>query len=224
MFASFRPSDLPQIHRGILRAPSNTRPTVWVIEENGVRAVVKDFSTTGFLFRNVVGRLLIWREGKALRRLRPTAGVPRLYRIIPGVALVMEEIPGTRLEDVKDPRKIPPTFFADLKDLVDRVHRKGVAHCDLKRAANILLGDDGLPYVVDWAASISESEFPFYPFRLIYQRFLKDDYLAIVKRKLQYTPEAVSAEEKAFYHHRSAPERFVRSVRDRLRQWLQRIA
>jgi RIO-like serine/threonine protein kinase len=194
------------------------------VEENGVRAVVKDFSGTRFLFRNVVGRFLIWREGKALRRLEHTHGVPRLYRIIQGVALVAEEVRGRPLEGVTDRKEITATFFADLKDLVERFHRKGVAHCDLKRAANILLGDDGKPYVVDWAACICESELRIYPLRLIYRRFLQDDHLAIIKRKLQYTPEAVSHREQVVYQHRSGPEKMVRALRDRLRRWLQRLA
>lgn len=224
MFETLQSADLSQMYRTILRPPSSTRPTVGVVEENGVRAVVKDFRTTGFLFRNLVGRFLIWRESKALRRLGHTKGVPRLHQVIPGVALVVEEIRGKPLERVKDRLEIPQNFFGDLKDLVDRIHQKGVAHCDLKRAANILLGDDGLPYVVDWGASICESEFRPYPLRLVYQRFLQDDYMAITKRKLQYAPETVGPREKAFYGQRSYPERLVRALRDRLRRWLQRIA
>jgi hypothetical protein len=43
--------DLPAATRGVLRQASNTRPVIRIIEKNGVRAVVKDFSGNRFLFQ-----------------------------------------------------------------------------------------------------------------------------------------------------------------------------
>ena len=82
-------------------------------------------------------------------------------------------------------------------------HQRGLAHCDLKRAPNTLLGTDGVPYIVDWAASISKSELWFPPFNLVFRRFMLDDEMAIVKLALRHCPERVSAERKARYHYRS---------------------
>jgi serine/threonine-protein kinase RIO1 len=111
-----------------------------------------------------------------------------------------------------------------LKDLVDRYHKKGLVHCDLKRAPNTLVGHDGLPYVIDWGASISEREFRFFPLNLIYQRFLLDDHMAIIKLKLRHAPEAVTLEERKRYNHRSGAEKLIRAIRDRLRDILQKVA
>ena len=41
-------SNLPAASCGILREASNTRPTIRIIEQNGIRAVVKDFSGNRF--------------------------------------------------------------------------------------------------------------------------------------------------------------------------------
>ena len=108
--------------------------------------------------------------------------------------------------------------------LVERIHRRGVAHCDLKRAPNILLGDDGKPYIVDWSASVSEGEFKFFPLNIIYSRFLRDDFNAIIKIKLQYIPDSISPEEKQRYYYRSTGEKLIRAVRDRLREILKKVA
>lgn len=224
MFDVFGQKDFLQRHGTVLRKFSSTRPMLWVVEENGVRAVVKDFRSNGFLFRNIAGRFLIWREGKALRRLSGIKGVPSLYRIIDGVVLVMEEVPGRNLEEIQGQRKLPGEFFEEMKDLVDRFHQRGVAHCDLKRAPNTLVDPDGRPYIVDWAASIFMSEFRFFPFNHIFRRFLHDDYMAIVKLKLRHCPEAVSREESVRYAYKSRLEVLIRKIRDRLREWLQRVA
>ena len=101
MFDELKLSDLPKRQCGIVRTPSSTRPAIRVVEENGVRAVVKDYSANRFVFRNIVGRFLVWRESKAFRKLKGLKGVPTLYRVIDGLALVIEEIPGRSLENLE---------------------------------------------------------------------------------------------------------------------------
>jgi len=225
MFESLKLADLPQRHIALLREPTRTRPAVWLIEERGVQAVVKDFSANHFLYRTIVGRFLVWREGKALRRLRGIKGIPNLFKVVDGIALVMEEIPGKNLEELgREGKRLPPRFFDDLAALVDRFHRRGIAHCDLKRAPNTLVGPDGAPYIIDWGASICETEFRLFPLPLVFRRFQLDDRLAVTKFKLRHCPEAVSHAELTRYQHRSRMETLIRRVRDRLREWLQKIA
>jgi RIO-like serine/threonine protein kinase len=224
MFESLKLCELPKKQCGILREASNTRPTIWVVEEDGVRAVVKDFSTNKFLFRNTVGRFIVWRERRAYRKLKNLKGVPNLHRVVDGLALVIEEIPASNLEDLEDKVEIPETFYDALEDLVARLHERGMAHCDLKRAPNILFGHDGLPYIIDWGASIDKKEFSFFPLNSIYQRLLLDDNMAIIKLKIRHTPEAVTLEERWRYNRSNGRERLLRSVRDRLRGLLQKIA
>ena len=223
MFESIKLSDLPAKGSGILRQSSSTRPTIWIVEENGVQAVVKDYSTNGFLFRNTAGRFLVWRESKAYRKLKNLQGIPTLYRVIDGLALVIEQIPGKTLKKAKTEMETSDRYFDALKHLVDNLHKRGIAHCDLKMSPNILVGQDGLPYIVDWGASISKEEFRFFPLNHVYWRFVLDDKLAVVKAKLRYAPDAVSPEERDQYNYRSKGERLIRAIRDRVREIFQKI-
>ena len=224
MFDSLELCDLPKRQCAVLGKPTNTRPTIWRVEENGVRAVVKDFSSNKFFFRNVAGRFLVRREAKAYKKINNLKGVPTFFRVIGGLALVTEEIPGTDLAKVKGKERLPDGFFDALKEVVDGFHERGVAHCDLKRGNNILLGHDGLPYVIDWAAAISRSEFSLPLLNLIYKRFVLDDYNAITKQKLKHAPELVALEERQNYYHRSRAEKSMRALRDRLRTLFKKIA
>ena len=208
----------------ILRKPTSTRPAIRLLEEDGKRAIMKDFSRNRFLYRNVVGRFLVWREGKAYRKLQGIRGVPDLYRVVAGKALIFEMIPGRDMEGVDEKEGVPESFFDALDHLISLCHARGVAHCDLKRAPNTILGDDGRPYIVDWAASISRDEFRIPPMNLIYRRFMRDDRMAVIKLKLRHRPEAVTAQEKERYDYRSRGERAIRAVRDKLREFLQRAA
>ena len=224
MFEFLKTSDLPRQNLGVLRKPTNTRPTLWRVEENGVRAIVKDYSSNSVWFKNTIGRFLLWRESKAYRRLKGLRGVPACYGVIDGLALVTEEIPGKNIEGLENERRLSEEFFDQLQALVEKVHSRGLAHCDLKRAPNILLGSDGRPYIVDWSASIFAREFRFFPLNLIYQKFLRDDLNAITKMRLRHCPESVAPDDKKRYEHRSRTEEIIRAIRDKLRTLLQKIA
>ncbi len=223
MFESLTLSDISKKHCGILRKPSSTSPAVWQIEENGVSAIVKDFRFNGFLFRNTAGRFLIWREAKAYRRLKGVKGVPAFYKTLEGLALIIEEVQGRDIESLEVVSGLSEDFYKDLRLLIEKIHSRGIAHCDLKRAPNIILGNDGKPYIIDWAASISEYECGFPPLRYIYKRFIQDDLNAITKLKLKYCPEQVSPEEKAKYTERSRAEIAIRNIKNKIKDILQRI-
>ncbi len=224
MFEGLTLADIAKKQCGILRKPTGTRPVIWQIEENGVKAIVKDFSLNSFWFKNIVGRFLIWREKKAYKRLEGFSGVPALFGSIGGVALIIEEIQGKDLGNMEILKDLDEKFFSDLKRLIDRLHDRGIAHCDLKRAPNIMVGNDGNPYIIDWAASISRSELGFFPLNLVYKRFLRDDLNAITKIRLKWRPESVSAEERVRYSERSRAERIIRAIRNWLRNRLKKMA
>ena len=223
-FQRLKLSELPEREVEVIREPSSTRPAVWVLAQGDLRAVVKDFRPNRFLYRNLVGRFLTWREKKAYRRLRGLAGVPTLYQEIGGLALVFEEIQGRSLENLEKETQLPEEFFKKLRDLVTEVHGRGLAHCDLKRAPNVLSGKDGRPYILDWSSAISEREFRFFPLKIIYRRFLLDDFNAITKLQLRHCPEKISLEEKKRYEQRSGVENLIRAIRDKGRSLLKKIS
>ncbi len=208
----------------VLRYPSSTRPLVWVVEVNGKRAVVKDYRLNGFFYRNIVGRFLIWREKKAYMRLRGVEGVPYYYGSYNGLTLLTEEVQGKPIEEIEKRMNIHDDFFVKFDRLVDTIHKRGVAHCDLKRAGNVIMGNDGNPYIIDWSSAIFESEFRFFPLNFIYRRFILDDLNGVTKYRLRHNPERVSPTRMRIYTYRSPLERLVRKVRDHLRDLLKRLA
>jgi len=217
-------SNLQEKKTATLRKPTSTRPALYRIEIGNTRAVVKDFSVNGWVFRNLIGRFLIWREEKAYRRLKGVKGVPALYGVVEGLALVLEEVQGRSIEGFDREKRLPPQFFEAVRDLLERVHGRGLCHCDLKRAANVLVGSDGQPYIIDWSAGILEREFRFFPASLIYKRFLLDDSHAVIKLQLRHCPEAIHPEALRQYRNRGAAERAIRKLRDGARDFLQKVA
>jgi undecaprenyl-diphosphatase len=71
--------------------------------------------------------------------------------------LVLEDVPGQPLAGLR-PRELTPALLRAVWEQVDRLHRAQIAHRDL-RAANVLVGRDGQPWIVDFGfAELSASD------------------------------------------------------------------
>ena len=223
MFESVTLKDIDKFQAEVIRKPTGTRPTLWRIKKDDKSAIIKDFSSNGFLYRNTAGRFLVWRESIAYKKLVGLRGIPKFYRTIDGIAFLIEDIQGKDIEIYCTEKKLDDFFFTELKKVVDNFHEYGIAHCDLKRSPNIIVGNDGRPYIVDWSASISKKGFHIFPLNYVYQRFVRDDLNAIIKLRLKYCPEKVSVEDKRKYYHRSRFEKIIRAIRDKARELLKRV-
>jgi serine/threonine protein kinase len=179
-----------------LRRAGGTRPDLRVVDTEDGRIVVKDFKSSDTLFRLIVGPILIRREYGALRKLIGVEGVPRLVGKIDRYALAIEHVPSVSLDR---PLATPPPneFYTDLRHVIDEMHARGVAHCDLRSRGNVMLGDDGQPYVIDFAACVflGRGLNPF--FKWLFGQFVLADRNAVLRIKQRLSPDLLSDEERA---------------------------
>lgn len=63
---------------------------------------------------------------------------------------MLEYIEGTTLRIAAEELQDRETFFARLRETVQAMHATGVAHGDLKRKENIVVGPDERPYIIDF--------------------------------------------------------------------------
>jgi len=178
-----------------LRTAGGTRPDVRVVElKSGGRAVVKDFRRSDFLFRLLIAPILISRECGALKRLDGLAGAPQFICRIDRCAFAMEDLGGVSLKapDIK----LPDDFFDKLAGLVREIHKRGVAHCDLRSAGNVVLRSDGAPGVVDFAACVMRGRGlnPFINF--LFRQFSAADDHAVLLLKRKFAPDKLTEDEK----------------------------
>jgi predicted Ser/Thr protein kinase len=109
----------------------------------------------------VVARVLLRRERRALERLEGVFGVARLVKDAAYAAapsrdgrvprqshvLMRSWVDGVPLQQASE---LPENFFDLVLGLVQRLHAHGVCHNDLHKEANILVGEDGYPALVDF--------------------------------------------------------------------------
>ena len=54
---------------------------------------------------------------------------------------------------MRDKEVLPTTFFDELQSTLKEVHTRHIAYMDLHKRENIIVGDDGRPYLIDFQVS-----------------------------------------------------------------------
>ncbi len=121
-------------------------------EGEGGKVILKVHRQASFLLMPLgwVGRLLAGRERAAFERLCDLEGVPMLIGRWGPTGIVREYIEGHPLARGE---RVPDDFHPRLRRLIDSVHKRGIAYVDLEKRENVLVGDDGRPYLFDFQIS-----------------------------------------------------------------------
>jgi serine/threonine protein kinase len=207
----------------ILRLPSKTRPALYLLEGVSGECIIKDYKAGDSKVRSLIGRILVQREKKAYERLGSMEGIPNFICAPDAFSICTALVPGKTVEAVLKNGGPPLSFYRDLRELTDALHRRGIVHCDLKRASNILLTPQGRPCILDFAAAIAKSETRFFPLTYLYRRLELDDAKAVTKFMLRSVPHLVDRAQAQAYLRRDRSERFLRVLRNRLICILKRL-
>lgn len=107
----------------------------------------------GLLSMQWLGNRLAAREHRALTRLADLDAIPKPL----GPVYVEGELQRNAVARVFIPghplalgERVSPLFFPLLRTTLSEMHRRGIAYMDLHKRENIIVGDDGLPYLVDF--------------------------------------------------------------------------
>ncbi len=102
-------------------------------------------------------RTLLQREHAIYERLAGIAGIPRCFGLVGGERLALEYVAGPSLREHEARLADRATFFGKLLLAVQAMHAAGVAHGDLKRKDNIIVGPGEQPYLIDFGIAVRRS-------------------------------------------------------------------
>ncbi len=156
--------------------------------------MVKDAGRRHLLFRWTIGLWLIRNEWKIYRRLDGIEGIPRVIERIDRFAFVTEYVPGSPLGRGGN---LPASFFEQLGKVLKEVHSRGVVHLDLRHKGNILLSEDGKPFIIDFNSSLAFGERGLLR-RLLFPVLRWVDYGGLLKLKERVSPSLMTSEERSF--------------------------
>jgi hypothetical protein len=157
-----------------------------------------------------LGRWLCQRELRFYRRLADLPNIPAVLGVVGDTGFVHAFVEGHPLG--KD-RPIPDGFFARLQALMAELHRRNVAYVDTNKPQNILLGDDGLPHLIDFQISYDLHDLGTWPWSYwLLKRFQRADLYHILKHKRKLRRDEITPEELAIAERQSWPIRLHRFV------------
>src|SRR5699024_1680656 len=123
-------------------------------------------------------------------------------------ALLMEYLPARPWADARP----GDDSYARLAELIDTMHARGVAHCDLRAPSNVLADAEGRPCIVDFVARVRRGGRWNLPWNALHARFCAADDSALVKLKHRFAPHLLTREEHRGLRHMGIVERLARRV------------
>lgn len=149
-----RPEQLrPWIEQSLARrenilATSN-QGTILLYPCEGRDLIIKTAMGRGLLLR--FRQKTLRREYQAYLRLQGMVGVPECYGLVDGRYLVLEHIHGRPYRDASWLER--GQWFAELLQVLQAMHARGVSHGDLKSKGNLLVTEDERPCIVDFGTA-----------------------------------------------------------------------
>jgi hypothetical protein len=135
-----------------LKRGGPTKADLMIVDLGEGPLVIKDFGRRAAWVR-LIGRLQISRECRAYRWLGPMPGLPRLIGRVDKHALALQWIEGEQLVLACERVVDGAATHHELREIVERMHRAGLVHLDLRGRENVLMGPEGQLFVVDLASA-----------------------------------------------------------------------
>lgn len=166
-----------------------------------------------------VGRFNRDHEELIYGMLRGVKGIPRWAGRVVLDGYAIEYIEGVPLDHVQSP---PPGYFDRLREVLDAMHKRGIAYGDGNKRSNLLIGPGGQPYIIDFQVTIRRrDELPILGRALA--RFVayiqRKDLYHIYKHKRRMAPNELTPEEEAMSRWRSGWHGLHRTLTKPYRAW-----
>ena len=122
---------------------------VAVYESPGETVVVKFHRQTPFFCMPLgwIGKLMAAYENAVLKYCEQVPGVPEQRKTELETAVAHDYIAGRSL---RPDDSVDNVFFERMLRFLDQIHERGIAYVDLEKPENILKGEDGYPYFIDF--------------------------------------------------------------------------
>jgi len=149
-----------------------------------------------------IGRLHAWHESRCFREVQDLEIVPRFTGRWGRHGLTHEFVQGHPLERGE---RVPDDFFDRLRSGLREIHERKMAYVDLEKPENVLVGDDGRPYLFDfqiswhWPARFGGD---LWPLSFVRRWLQNSDVYHVQKLQRRTRPDLMSAADLSASHRR----------------------
>lgn len=222
MTAKIRREDLEGLKIGDLRKGKPWQPDLYLIRHGAREAIVKDYLKKKRIYRFFVGLPAIYREAYIYKKLEGLPGIPKFIGKVDRYALIVEYIRG---KDASKCNKgeLPVSFFLQLREIIDEVHRRNIVLCDMRNNRNILVTEDQRPCLIDFSTAFERGFRVNILRNFLFNTFYQDDLLGIAKLKKQIAPHLMTDDEKKKLEEGLFLQKEAIFIRDHLRRVIRNL-
>lgn len=145
------------------------------------------------------GRRAIRREAEVYTRLRDVPGIPLSFGLADAEHLVLEFVEGETLRTAAPALTDRESFFERLLESILAMHEAGIAHGDLKRKENTLVGPGETPFIIDFGVAAIRKPGRHHFNRIRFEQTRQMDLNAYIKLKYGPSTDQMSPEDAALY-------------------------
>jgi hypothetical protein len=169
--------------------------TVGSPDELAVLKIQRTYPLYGFPMK-WLGKRVANHEIRIYEKLQGVKGIPAFLGRVGPTGFLHAFIPGT---DLHSDLPLTPQFFVELEALFAALHERHIAYVDSNKRENILYGEDGRPWLIDFQISFhaKKGERDNFLAKLILRKLIKADWYHFYKHKTRLLPAACSAEDFA---------------------------
>jgi RIO-like serine/threonine protein kinase len=154
--------------------------------------------------------LMLRHEHRVYQQLAGFSASPKCYGMLANTYLVLEYIDARPIRERRP--GAPEKFFALLLDQIEEMHRRQVAHMDLKKKDNLMVTVDQQPCIIDFGTSVIYKQ-GFHPLNHFWYKLAKQfDYNAWIKHKYHNNEINISKQDSQHYR-RTIIERTARRLK-----------
>lgn len=171
-----------------------------------------------------LGRRLARKEVALMQLMADVEGLPRW----PGEVVVDGQVwPNAAAHDwiagrpMRAGEALADDFFPRLRAIIAALHSRGIAYVDLGKAENILIGDDGRPYLIDFQLPFRPR--PWLPVGWWLRALQASDRYHVLKHWSRSRPDQLTPEELDLDRQRNWLVRLAHRVQPHLRGCRRRI-
>lgn len=170
-----------------------------------------------------LGRWLAVREAEVYRRLADVENVPKFLGCIGKTGVAHTFVPG---EPLAPQDELSEDFLRELDETVRTFHARDVAVVDLQKCENVLRGEDGRPYLMDfqisWALPAGAiGRFP--PLRWLHGVFVHSDRYHVQKHYYRFRRDLLTEEQVRKIERKPLAIRIHRALTRPLQQFRRQV-
>ncbi|MAX25477.1 MAG: hypothetical protein CMJ19_13335 [Phycisphaeraceae bacterium] len=101
--------------------------------------------------------------------------------------------------------RVTDEFFPTLKAVLEKLHSRGIAYVDMNKAENVIVGDDGLPHLIDYQISFMLPKWwpgNWFGTRVLLWVLQQSDMYHLMKHWIRYRPDQLPEDQRDINKHR----------------------